>query len=256
MVSRYLGTKLFILIFFVCPSSWTAAAGAYMGLPEVLEGVDTPTAYTLSRGSYRGNLRFYSGGGIHLRMGLGFYDRFYLGVGMTTNNLIGEGRVVADPPRVGLKLRFLDEKGWMPSMALGWDNRGYGHLVNDEYYPRGERGIYLVASRQAAKFLLLHAGVSAIKPKDLKTIAKTPIFVGLTLIPHSMLELRLEWDDLSDKGGGNLNAAIRAVLEEGASIGIDFNSLGGGLADPRGHASLSQPRLSGRMLTLEYKSFF
>lgn len=247
--------KLLILgSFFLPASSW--GAGQFMGLPEVIEGVDTPTAYTPSRGAYRGSLRFYEGGGIYLRMGLGFYDRFYLGAGLTTNNLIGEGAVITDEPRVGVRLRFLDEHGWIPSMAVGWDNRGYGQQLERDYYPRGERGLYVVVSRKAVKILLLHAGISAIRVNQVKSISDAVPFIGLTVIPHSMVEIRMEWDDLADKGGGRFNAELRWVLEEGASIGIDFVNVGAGTADPWGHASPDQKRLSGRMLTLEYKSYF
>ncbi|MCH7939272.1 MAG: hypothetical protein IID13_05960, partial [Candidatus Marinimicrobia bacterium] len=96
--------------------------------------VTIPTAGTLQRGEYEIEILMQTGGGILGRLGVGFSDRFSLGMSYGVNQFIGDAQPSLNRlmPEAQLKYRFLDETYTLPAMALGVDTQGRGKFWEAE----------------------------------------------------------------------------------------------------------------------------
>lgn len=92
--------------------------------------VTIPTAGTLQRGEFEIEILMQTGGGILGRLGVGFSDRFSLGMSYGVNQFIGDAQPSLNRlmPEAQLKYRFLDETYTLPAMALGVDTQGRGEF--------------------------------------------------------------------------------------------------------------------------------
>ena len=52
--------------------------------------IDTPTAFTIGRGSYQVSLLGYDNGGVELKTIIGLHDNLYLGISVDVENAIGK----------------------------------------------------------------------------------------------------------------------------------------------------------------------
>ncbi|HPS59064.1 MAG TPA: hypothetical protein PK514_13240 [Spirochaetota bacterium] len=85
--------------------------------------IDTPTAFTISRGTYKISLLEYDNGGMEFKTFLGLHDFIYLGVSFDVQNAIGKDKPHYNVPGVIARLKFTD--GWdsFPiAMAAGYDS--------------------------------------------------------------------------------------------------------------------------------------
>jgi len=85
--------------------------------------IDTPTAYTIARGTYQISLLGYDNGGVELKTFIGLHDHFFLGVSMDVQNAIGQDAPKPNVPGVIARLKFTD--GWpaLPlSISIGYDS--------------------------------------------------------------------------------------------------------------------------------------
>lgn len=85
--------------------------------------IDTPTAYTLSKGMYQASFFGYDNGGVELKAFIGLHDNLYLGMSVDINNAIGKGEAEPNVPGVVAKLKISD--GWETfpiSFAFGYDS--------------------------------------------------------------------------------------------------------------------------------------
>jgi hypothetical protein len=85
--------------------------------------IDTPTAYTLTRGTYQVSVLGYDRGGVELKTLIGLHDNVFLGVSFDVQNAIGKERTEPNVPGVVAKIKFTD--GWerFPiSIAVGYDS--------------------------------------------------------------------------------------------------------------------------------------
>jgi hypothetical protein len=85
--------------------------------------IDTPTAYTLTRGTYQVSVLGYDRGGVELKTLIGLHDNVFLGVSFDVQNAIGKERTEPNVPGVVAKIKFTD--GWerFPiSVAVGYDS--------------------------------------------------------------------------------------------------------------------------------------
>jgi hypothetical protein len=108
-------------------SLWFAVCAAIPGFAQHYvrntSVIDTPTAYTIGRGTYQVSLLGYDNGGVEIKMILGLHDIFYLGVSEDMQNAIGKDKPKPNVPGVIAKLKFTD--GWPTfpiSLAMGYDS--------------------------------------------------------------------------------------------------------------------------------------
>ncbi len=117
MIKKLAGIILFILILL-----FGGPLGAQYYSRNTVE-IDTPTAYTLTRGTYQVSVLGYDRGGIELKTLIGLHDNVFLGVSFDVQNAIGKERTEPNVPGVVAKIKFTD--GWerFPiSIAVGYDS--------------------------------------------------------------------------------------------------------------------------------------
>lgn len=87
-----------------------------------LDTIDTPTAASLSRGSYSISVWGYNNGGIFTRAIMGIHDNIFLGVSFDIQNVIGSDTLIFNIPGVIARIKISD--GWnnFPLLiAVGYD---------------------------------------------------------------------------------------------------------------------------------------
>jgi len=90
--------------------------------------IDTPTAFTIAKGSYRISFMEYDNGGMELKTFLGLHDILYLGVSLDVQSAIGKDDAQFNVPGVIGKIKFND--GWdaFPiALAAGYDSFYVGY---------------------------------------------------------------------------------------------------------------------------------
>ncbi|MEE9464069.1 MAG: hypothetical protein V3W14_00665 [Candidatus Neomarinimicrobiota bacterium] len=227
------------------------------GVPPPATLVSIPTAGTLQRGQFEIELLMQTGGGVLGRLGVGFSDRFSIGMSYGVQRFIGseEPSLNRLRPEVQLKYRFMDESYNRPAIALGLDTQGRGDFqesnLNDtttiKRYDVKAIGIYLVVSKnwQILGNLGIHGGVSRNTMEDDQADNDINLFFGLDkdIIPG--LSVFLEYNSALDdndydieeinlytlskitvgKGKGYLNAGIRWYMTSGLYLEVDLNDI-------------------------------
>ena len=90
--------------------------------------IDTPTAFTIAKGTYNIGFLEYDNGGMELKTFLGLHDIFYLGVSLDVQSAIGKDKARFNVPGVIGKVKFTD--GWdkFPiALAAGYDSFYVGY---------------------------------------------------------------------------------------------------------------------------------
>ncbi len=85
--------------------------------------IDSPTAYTVSKGSYQVSFLGYDNGGVELKTFIGLHDNLFLGIAFDVQNAIGKDDTKPNVPGVIARLKITD--GWerFPiSIAFGYDS--------------------------------------------------------------------------------------------------------------------------------------
>jgi len=111
-------SAVIMLVIIMC----TGNARAEQSLHLTTE-IDTPTAYTIGRGSYNLAMWGYDQGGVEFKAYIGLHDFFYLGASFDIEHAIGKDKARANVPGVVAKLKFTD--GWETfpiSIAVGYDS--------------------------------------------------------------------------------------------------------------------------------------
>ena len=226
--------------------------------------ITIPTAGTLQRGQYEIEMLMQTGGGILGRLGIGFSDRFSIGMSYGVQHFIGNDKPSLNRllPEAQLKYRFMDESYNRPAVALGLDTQGRGKFQKHdvftdtteqevaytiERYDVKAIGIYLVVSKnwQILGNLGIHGGISKNTLEADSADNDINLFFGLDkdIIPglSVFLEYNSALDDndydikeinlltLSEitvgKGLGYLNAGIRWHMTPGFYIEVDLNDI-------------------------------
>lgn len=90
--------------------------------------IDTPTAFTIARGTYKISFLEYDNGGMEFKTFLGLHDILYLGVSLDVQSAIGRDDPKFNVPGVVGKVKFND--GWdvFPiALAAGYDSFYVGY---------------------------------------------------------------------------------------------------------------------------------
>ncbi len=85
--------------------------------------IDTPTAFTIARGTYKMSLLAYDNGGVEFKTFLGIHNIIYLGASFDIQNAIGRDSANFNVPGVIARLKFTD--GWEAfpvAIATGYDS--------------------------------------------------------------------------------------------------------------------------------------
>lgn len=125
--------RMFIALCFMVFFVNTAYAQHYIRGTNV---IDTPTAYTLARGTYQLSFLGYDNGGVELKAFIGLHDNFFLGASVDIQNAIGKDDPEPNVPGVVGKIKFTDGWEMFPiSLAVGYDSfyiGGEGRTYNIE----------------------------------------------------------------------------------------------------------------------------
>lgn len=134
-----------ILLFVIC-SSYSLFAQS-----KSINVVDTPTAFTVGRGTYLISTLFYDRGGLELKSVIGLHDNIDLGVSFDVQDLIGTETPQPNIPGVIARFQFTDHIGSFPlAIALGYDTLYLGRSGKckdaPEKYNRVIFGPYVAAT--------------------------------------------------------------------------------------------------------------
>ncbi len=97
--------------------------------------IDTPTAFTIARGTYQVSMLAYDEGGAELKTFIGLHDNLYLGLSVDVQHAIGRDKPEPNVPGVIARLKFTD--GWPTfpiSIACGYDSFYMGSEGRTEDY--------------------------------------------------------------------------------------------------------------------------
>jgi len=85
--------------------------------------IDTPTAFTIPRGTYKVSLLQYDNGGMELKSFLGLHDILFLGASIDVQNAIGKDDPKFNIPGVIGRIRFTDGWDQFPiAISAGYDS--------------------------------------------------------------------------------------------------------------------------------------
>ncbi|MCP4135681.1 MAG: hypothetical protein GY754_32230 [bacterium] len=85
--------------------------------------IDTPTAYTIGRGTYKVSFLGYDNGGVELKTVIGLHDNIYLGISFDVQNLIDKDTPKPNVPGVIARIKICDSSPpFPPAIAIGYDS--------------------------------------------------------------------------------------------------------------------------------------
>lgn len=212
--------------------------------PTNYEMVMAPTAYTLGHGGYDLVTEMYDNGGIFVRANVGFEKFFMFGFSANGTNLVGNGTIQIQTPRLSFKLKPLDEKTSPVALAVGWDDRGYGILNDGRFFPGTEEGFYAVASHEFKElgWLQLHGGVNLVKFDNFDSSQDLGCFFGTSFAVTPVLAFNMEVNQMLTTYW-QYNANIMFNLDNPLRIGLDLRDI-------------NRSDLFSRILRVQYISFF
>lgn len=235
---------LFILSLLCGWGKALAASGEIASVPTNYEMVEAPTAYVLMHGGYDLLTRVYDNGGVYISGNLGLKDIFMLGLSVNGANVIGNGEIQIQMPQLALKIKALDERSAPFSLAVAWDNRGYGTQSNGVFYPGTQKGFYIACSREfpEAGYLQAHWGVNVVTFNNFDSSQDLGAFLGTSFAISPNLLFNLETDKiLNDSWQFNGNFLFN--VDKPLRIGIDFRDINRG-------------DLFSRIIRIQYTGFF
>jgi hypothetical protein len=191
-----------------------------INLLEPLRLVDTPTAGTLKRGSFRAGLDIYPEGGIFAGIGVGITDRFMFGISYGGTNVIGIGDINWNKePGVTVRYRLFEEDYFLPAILIGYDSQGFGTFIDStKRYINKSSGVFAAASKN---FIFLgtigfHGGVNysferGDGDKDINIYAgiEKSLNPELTLVGEYDFAFNDDGPNSIGTGKGYLNAGIK-----------------------------------------------
>jgi hypothetical protein len=197
-----------------------------------LYNIDQPVPVSLAHGEYFVSARLWGRGGALLRGGVGLFDRVTLGVSYGGNCLLGNDSVLLyRRPEFQARLAILNEVGYIPALALGFDSQGYDDLfaVEDSShdttyrYSVLPRGGYLTAGKTIEPIrTFVQLGASYWGGFD--------GFLAANCLLPGNVELILEYDPALNDGqarwqGGLLNFGIGWTVAEKVRLALGLRDL-------------------------------
>jgi hypothetical protein len=215
--------------------------------------IDTPTAYTIGRGTYQVSFFSYDDGGVELKTIIGLHDNIYLGVSVDSQNAIGKDKAEPNVPGVIAKLKFTD--GWEQfpiSLAAGYDSFYLGKVGktynNNNELNRMIYGPYLAVTKPIYLFddeQHIHFGVRVpTQPEYVPDDSSYFLSLDIPMGEYFMFKGEGErvYFDFSRRDDWLLNFGIRYSYY--AQLGIEFDVI------------LQSGERANRIIRIEYKDEF
>ncbi len=201
--------------------------------------VDFPTAYGLPRGVYSLGMRVVPAGGVIAGIKIGVTDYLLMGVSYGAGNVVGSGEPDWDDRiEFDVKLRIAEEATAIPTMAIGFDSRGYGRQLENGEYQKASPGFYITAAKTMpfSEYYKLHVGLSRTLDHDR---AKPDLMIGATVRFSQEFTTILEYEwglerDSDEPSGssGYLNLGLTWVFADQIEIDLYFRNLVGPSGSP------------------------
>ena len=222
------------MLILVLGASPVLAKGDLAAAPTNYEMVEAPTAYILMHGGYDCITRLYENGGLFLRANVGFQDFFMFGFSGNATNVIGQGTIQIQRPRLALKFKILDQKSSPVALAVAWDDRGYGAEAAGRFYPGLQKGFYGVVSHEFTQlgFLQVHGGVNAVSFDQFDSSRDLGFFTGASFAVAPPLAFNLELDKILSNSW-QFNANVVFNVDNPLRVGLDFRDINNGNAFSR-----------------------
>jgi hypothetical protein len=206
--------------------------------------VQAPTAYTLMHGGYDLVTEMYENGGLFLRADVGFQNFFMFGFSANATNVIGQGTIQIQEPRLFFKFKILDQKTAPMALALAWDDRGYGVVTDGRFEPGTEKGFYVAASHEFSElgYLQTHLGFNVVKFDNFDSSQDVGAFLGTSFAIAQPLLFNMELDKVFSPDWV-FNANVVFNVDNPLRVGIDF-------------VGINNADLFSRILRVQYTGFF
>ncbi len=236
--------KLFLTSFFLLCFSCAWPKADVASSPTNYEMVEAPTAYILMHGGYDMVTELYENGGLFVRADVGFKEFFMFGFSANATNVVGQGTIQIQTPRLFLKFKILDQKSSPLALAVAWDDRGYGTVQDGRFFPGTQEGFYVVGSHefQELGWLQLHGGMNVVKFDNFDSSQDLGGFLGTSFAVAHSLMFNLELNQLLS-AYWQFNANVVFNVDTPLRIGVDFRDI-------------NRSDLFSRILRVQYISFF
>lgn len=206
--------------------------------------VEAPTAYTLMHGGYDLVGRLYENGGVFVRGNVGFEDFFMFGFSGNATNLVGQGDIQIQTPRLFFKFKLLDQRTAPVAWAIAWDDRGYGTETQGRFYPGTQKGFYTAASHEFAElgYLQAHAGFNIVKFTNYDANQDLGAFLGTSFAVAKSVMFNLEFDKILSTYW-QFNANVIFNTDNPLRVGFDLRDI-------------NRSDLFARIFRVQYLAFF
>jgi hypothetical protein len=240
--NRFIAALIFCAVLIFSASSWAADETAPM--PTNYEMVQAPTAYVLMNGGYDLVTEMYENGGLYLRGNIGFKNFFMFGFSANGTNLIGQGTVQIQTPKLAFKFKLLDQATAPFALAIAWDDRGYGTFTDNRFEPGTQKGFYTVVSHEYADlgYLQTHIGFNLVEFDNFDPSQDIGAFLGTSFAMSKSLVFNLEADKIFSSQWA-FNANFLFNVDTPLRVGLDF-------------VDINNSDLFSRIVRIQYTGFF
>jgi hypothetical protein len=246
MIKKNTNRLIFLLVVFIMfgfsASAWSADETSPM--PTNYEMVQAPTAYVLMNGGYDLVTEMYENGGLYLRANVGFKNFFMFGFSANGTNVIGQGTIQIQTPKLAFKFKLLDQTTAPFTLAIAWDDRGYGTFTNNRFEPGTQKGFYTVISHEYPDlgYLQTHIGFNLVQVDNFDSSQDLGAFLGTSFAVSKSLVFNLEADKIFSSQWA-FNANFLFNVDTPLRVGIDF-------------VDINNPDLFSRIVRIQYTGFF
>lgn len=177
--------------------------------------IDQPDINVPDHGVYGLQFRFGPTGDVITYGTLGLFNRLSLGVSYGASNLIGSGNPdFYSQPGVQIRIKAIEEAGYLPTLILGLDNQGYG-TYDEGRYQIMSKGIYIQVGRNIEYpdiAFIPSLGMNYCFEAD----GRLDIFLGMKFNIKSSVEVIFDYspniNDELDQNKGYLNTGLNLIL--------------------------------------------
>jgi hypothetical protein len=189
---------------------------ASVARPYIGDVIDIPTADLVDHYGYNVNFRFGKEGNLQTKTAFGVFPRLNLGFGFDGEKVIGTESSRLNKPTINVKFQLFDGRKNLPALALGFDGQGYEWDKSKDEYEQREKGLFLVASKEAFfPGFNVHVGGNIF---DFDHGNSTRGFAGLTYIYERLIGLMFEWDHATEYRERRINYGAKYFVTPAFTI--------------------------------------
>lgn len=177
--------------------------------------IDQPDIIIPDHGVYGLQFRFGPTGDVITYGTLGLFNRLSLGVSYGASNMINSGNPdFYSQPGVQIRIKAIEENGYLPTLIFGLDNQGYGAYNNGRYQIMS-KGIYFQVGKNIEYpdiAFIPNFGMNYCFESD----GRLDIFFGIKFSIKSSVEVIFDYssniDDELDQNKGYFNTGLNLIL--------------------------------------------